>query len=309
MSRSDQGDEFFLPSVDERSQKRPPISALKERRPSYVVTLWNSLIRDHKASRLAAALTFRTIFSLVPVVIVCMVIVRGVVNLEEAEDWMRRAVYESPAWTKMFSRYSGPDVAEGINHIIAQTWQLDLADVGLAGGLLLIWAAVGLFRELETSFNEIMGITRRRPLLRRWTMYWAFVTLGPLLLFGALYGAAKTVMFLYVHPALPFAADFVAAWVMLLAIYKMLPNTEVRWSAVLLGSFVASVLWVIAKWGFEVYVIMAMPYAELYGSLALVPLFLFWLYMVCWIVLVGLEVVAFRQRRLEALEPPMPPGE
>ena len=38
---------------------------------------------------------------------------------------------------------------------------------------------------------------------------------------------------------------------------------------------------------------------QLYGSLALVPLFLFWLYMIWWIVLMGLEVVAFRQSRLE----------
>jgi membrane protein len=73
----------------------------------------------------------------------------------------------------------------------------------------------------------------------------------------------------------------------------------VRWTAALVGSLLAAVLWVIAKWAFEMYVVMAMPYSELYGSLALVPLFLFWLYMIWWIVLMGLEVVAFRQSRLE----------
>ena len=68
-----------------------------------------------------------------------------------------------------------------------------------------------------------------------------------------------------------------------------------------IGSFVSAVLWVVAKWGFGFYVSMFMPYSQLYGSLALIPLFLFWLYMIWWIVLFGLEVAAFRQGGIRTL--------
>jgi len=302
MSRSERpDDDFFLPAFG----APPPPPAMPPDEPdrwAYITALWNALVWDHKASRLAAALTYHTIFSLVPVAIVCMVVVRGVVKVEEAHDWMRRVVYDSGPWKNMFAKYPHAQFSEGLDYIISTTWNLNLADVGIAGGLLLIWAALGLFKELEQSFNEVMGVACRRPLFRRLTMYWAFVTLGPLLLFGSLYGAAKTVAWMHAHPALPFLADFLAAWLMLLVIYKALPNTTVRWYAAAIGSGLASVLWVIAKWGFEMYVMMAMPYSELYGSLALVPLFLFWLYMIWWIVLMGLEVTAFRQRRLDEAE-------
>lgn len=57
----------------------------------------------------------------------------------------------------------------------------------------------------------------------------------------------------------------------------------------------AAVLWEIAKWIFKLYVTKALPYSALYGSLALVPLFLYWLYITWLIVLFGLELTAILQ--------------
>jgi membrane protein len=125
------------------------------------------------------------------------------------------------------------------------------------------------------------------------------VTLGPLAVFGSLYGAGQTMIWLAASEWFMYLADIAAAWLMLLALYKLMPNARVSWNAAITGSVVAALLWVAMKWGFEVYVRMFMPYSELYGSLALLPLFLFWLYMVWWIVLFGLEVAAFRQHRVE----------
>jgi membrane protein len=295
---------FFLPSLDDDHgasfRHTPPPAPEDESDISHLRRAWRKLVVDHKASRLSAALTYRTIFSLVPVAIVCIVIVRGVVHLDDAQEWMRRAVYSSHTWTHLFADYIDPDaggdyIAKGIDGIMAKTWELHLTDVGVAGGLLLIWAALGLFCELEYAFNDVLGVRRGRPWIRRLTNYWAFITLGPLLLFGSLYGAGQTMVWLSAHPSVSYAADLAAAWIMLLATYKVMPNATLHWGPAVIGSFVSAVLWVAAKWGFGFYVRIFMPYSQLYGSLALIPLFLFWLYMIWWIVLFGLEVAAFRQ--------------
>lgn len=296
-------DDFFLPSIDDASAK-PPVEEEPAANDFYFYQLWRNLVRDRKASRLAAALSYRSIFSLAPLAILSIVIVRGVVHVDDAKDWMGRAVYESDVW-KSFAHYS-PDAgvgsfAKSIDDLIVQTWELNLIDLGVAGGLLLIWAAFSLFGEIEHAFNDILGVQRGRSRMRRLAVYWTFVTLGPILLFGALYGAGQTMDWLAAHPSLAYVADFAAAWFMLFLLYKFVPNASIRFLALLVGSAVAAVLWVVAKWGFEIYVTMAMPYSKLYGSLALIPLFLFWLYSVWWIVLFGLEVTAFRQTRLEKM--------
>jgi membrane protein len=79
---------------------------------------------------------------------------------------------------------------------------------------------------------------------------------------------------------------------MLFAFYLMIPNTRVRMKPALVGAFVAAFAWEIGKWLFTWYVISTVPYAELYGSLAIIPLFLFWLYINWLIILFGLELAA-----------------
>ena len=77
---------------------------------------------------------------------------------------------------------------------------------------------------------------------------------------------------------------------MLVLLYKLMPNTQVRWRPALWGAFVAAGLAEASKWGFGLYVSQALPYLKLYGAIGLVPLFLFWLYLGWLIILFGLEL-------------------
>jgi membrane protein len=79
-----------------------------------------------------------------------------------------------------------------------------------------------------------------------------------------------------------------AAFVLLFLLYALMPNTHVSVRAAAVGAIVGSVLWEGAKFAFKVYVVTAVPYSALYGSLGLIPLFLFWIYVTWLIVLFGL---------------------
>ena len=84
--------------------------------------------------------------------------------------------------------------------------------------------------------------------------------------------------------------SLLASFVLLLLVYKLLPNTHVRLRPAIWGALVAAALWSLSRWGFGLYVSKALPYMKIYGALGLIPLFLFWLYLTWLIVLFGMEL-------------------
>ena len=112
-----------------------------------------------------------------------------------------------------------------------------------------------------------------------------------------------------VGPLFAFLGQFgglAGSFVLLALLYKLLPNTLVRWRPALIGALVAATLWHVSKWGFGLYVSRALPYLKLYGAIGLIPLFLFWLYLNWLIVLFGMELAftlqAMRGRAFDHLD-------
>jgi membrane protein len=73
-------------------------------------------------------------------------------------------------------------------------------------------------------------------------------------------------------------------------LYLVLPNAKVKVRAAIWGAAVAALVWMIAKWGFKLYVTEFIPYNEIYGALGLIPLGVFWIYLSWCIVLFGLQL-------------------
>jgi DNA-binding IscR family transcriptional regulator len=87
---------------------------------------------------------------------------------------------------------------------------------------------------------------------------------------------------------------FVVSWILILLMYRLIPDTRVRWRPAAIGSFLAALSWEIGKWGFGFYVATAAKNSA-YGSLALLPLFMFWIYITWSVVLIGLEITYVQQ--------------
>lgn len=289
-----------------------------------------------RAEGMAAELTYRTIFSLIPVVVLSLVMFRVVGGLEEVQTSLENQLYsffgvpdvpasygldpedaapEDAPPEQVAADGAGPALAEpvadfgdesqevqagirrGLREATEKVASLNFASLGIVGLLLFIYTAVALLSSVEHLFNIIYEAPAGRPLHLRLAIHWSIITLGSGLLAASLYLSAQAIeYFVGVVPIgvpvrlLHHGLSVLASWVLLFLLYALMPNTKVSLRAAAVGSAVGAVLWEIAKLGFQLYVVKALPYSALYGSLGLIPLFLFWIYLTWLIILFGLAL-------------------
>ncbi len=167
--------------------------------------------------------------------------------------------------------------------------------IGLAvTSLMLLWT-------VNSTFDTIWRVTRPRPLLIRLLAYGAILTIGPLLIGGALSlsasllatgarygGQAFTWSIGWITPLIPFLLETIAFTLL----YLIAPNRRVLWLDALAGGLVAAVMFEAAKHGLALYVRLFPAYDAIYGAIAAIPVVLVWIYL-CWIAtLLGAEVAA-----------------
>jgi len=258
-------------------------------------------LRDDDAGQMAAALTYRTIFGLVPLLMVSMLAFRMFGDMDAAYRRLQTAAYGFFNFDVDVSRPEAVAFKEQLDarllDVMHAVGSLSFETIGVVGALLLIWAALGLLVSFENGANRIYRAPRGRGTLHRVVVYWTVLTLGPMLLLLVLYAAEYWLgwgeALPVVGPVFAFLGQFgilAGSFVALSLAYKLVPNTLVRWRPALVGALVAAALGHVSKWGFGLYVSRALPYLKLYGALGLIPLFLFWLYLNWLIVLFGLEL-------------------
>lgn len=286
--------------------------------------------------RMAAALAYRTIFGIVPVLVISLVVVGAVIPEQKMEQGINdlleftglsEIVIEPPPQA---APAESRDLAADPTQITADEWQqaqqaaqyaasqsrrledwiADLierirnvpkAAIGFASALILTYAAISMLVEIERAFNLIYRCVAGRHWWSRVTLYWTILTLGTILL-GAtfLVGQQFRHWVVSVEDAgvlswirvniLGYLATVLISTLLLTIAYSRVPNTRVQFRPALVGALVAAVLWEAGKWGFTQYLTFSTAYARFYGSLALIPLFLLWVYITWMIVLFGLQV-------------------
>jgi membrane protein len=178
--------------------------------------------------------------------------------------------------------------------------------LGVVGMLLLVFVAIRMLANIETTFNDIWGVTRGRNWLSRIILYWATITLGPLLLACALalagsphFQATKgfvsgTIIGGFIFQLLP----LILLWLLFALTYQLVPNTKIHFGAALIGGMVGGTLWHLNNvFGF-LYVSRVVSNSKIYGSLGLVPVFMAGLYFSWLILLFGAQVAyAFQNRK------------
>jgi len=292
-------------------------------------------LRQHRASQMAAALTYRTVFSLIPLLVVALLIIRmfggfdyfGQEVQDKLADYFGLSSLTDNGGGAAAQQTLDPDAATGSQHFPDSIQKViddideiisdvNFKSIGVVGLVILFWAAIALLVTVEQCFNNVYGAPAGRPWHMRVITYWAVITLGPILLLVSLYVAGRigpwTEHLPVIGGVFQFLSRFAAlasSWLLLFAVYALMPNAHVRRRPAMIGSFIAAVLWEIGKWGFSLYVSRAVPYSALYGSLFLIPLFLFWVYLNWLVVLFGLEITYtlqtlpdFRRRQRQALQ-------
>jgi membrane protein len=187
---------------------------------------------------------------------------------------------------------------------------------GVIGGLTLALIVLGLFMSIEDAFNEIWGVRRGRSLFKRIVFYWTVLILGAVLFFVAATALGASALFNFFVEDLPLGAHLLGLVVALLPtlskvvlvlvlalFYRFIPNTRVFWRAAFTGALVVAGLLMLNNYLAFIYFRRVLINKSLYGSLGILPMLMFGLYIFWFFVLVGgqlsyaVQNVRFRSSR------------
>ncbi len=254
--------------------------------------LWRATVEaitrafDGEAVQLRAmALTYLSIFALVPALVVVFSVVQALTGMERIAAQLNAFILDNLA-------VGARNTLEP--YLARFTSNAHAASAGLVGGALLAWSAISLFSNVERAINDLWGIRRRRMLRRQVLTYWVGLTLGPLLLAGsvALAVGARAWLAGTGLGSIAAAGSVLLTCSFFAVIYWLVPFTRVRPSAALGAGLVAGLAWEAAKWGYAEAVTRFFHYNAIYGSVAVLPTFLLWLF-VSWTILLSGARIAY----------------
>jgi membrane protein len=247
-----------------------------------------NFLNDHCMLR-ASALAFTSILSLVPFLALTFSVLKGFGIQHRVEPLV-------------MAQLSGgsQEVASKIIDYIDNT---SMGSLGAFGLLALIAAVITLLGNIEEALNAIWGVDETRSLQRKFSDYLSVVIVAPILIFTAIsitsFLESQSIMKWLVENS--YAGDLLLAtlhlvpymitWIALTFLYIFIPNTPVRILPALLGGVLAGTCWQVAQWGYIYFQVGVANYNVIYGTVAVLPIFMVWIYTSWLIVLFGAEIV------------------
>ncbi len=252
----------------------------------FVVLVFSRFIA-HGGLERAGSLAYTTLLSLVPLMTVVFAILTAFPVGERVNEVVQDFIFSNfiPAAGEVVHRYL-LEFSSKASHLS-----------GL-GFMALLLVAVLLVHSIDRTFNAIWEVRRKRRPLNRFLVYWAVISLGPLLVGASLLVTSYLVSLPAVTEVtaegvgkrllewLPVAMSALA----FALIYWLVPNRPVKGWHALAGGIFAAILFEWSKQAFAWYLTTFPTYEVVYGALAAVPIFLIWLYLSWLVVLLGAEL-------------------
>lgn len=246
--------------------------------------------REERLGLTAGSLTFTTLISLVPLLTVMLAIFTAFPMFSSFQASLEQYFLKS---------LIPPNIAKPVLGALTQ-FAAKANRLGVVGLVALGVTALALMLTIDRTLNAIWRVHRPRPMAQRVLVYWAGLTLGPLLLGGSLtltsYAISVGQGLFTKMPgdvaALLRSADIVLLGLAMAGLFHYVPNTHVRWRHALLGGIFVSLAFALAKSALAWYVKQVPTYSTLYGAFATVPIFLIWIYLGWVIVLLGAILAA-----------------
>jgi len=249
----------------------------------------------NQGSLRAGGLTYLTLMALVPGLTVLLAIAGAFGIRDELRGWVEARFRDAPQ--------SFVEIKDFVMRLVDG---VKLEVLGTVGFLAFVWVVMSLLAKVEQALNATWRAERGRTLARRYADYVAILFLIPMLVLVST--ALRTVLeFDWIWMGLPWLERFVRSgvrmlpfafiWMAAALVYKVMPNVRVRWSAAVVAGFVAGLSWHVALGVFIQLQVRLSRSNAIYGSLALLPVLLLYLYISWMIVLWGAEVCYVVQNR------------
>lgn len=242
----------------------------------------------------ASALAFTTLLSLIPVLAILFMFFKAFGG-EMVETKIKPLIYE------YLTAGIGDNITEYIDSFLSSATVDTLGSIGF---IFLLAAVYSILSSIETSFNAIWQINKNRSPVEMLKTYLTIIFITPILLIVSIWlttrmqflmnigdsfwGGFSTFMLYYFTP-------FVLVFLLFFALVVIIPNTAVKYSNAFVGAFFGALAFTIFKELFIHYTKLAVSYNKIYGSIAVLPFFMFWIYCSWIVVLLSVEVTYVRQ--------------
>jgi len=252
----------------------------------FIVTRFN----QDRCAQIAASLTFTTLLSIVPLITIALTMFSAFPVFEDFSIEIKTFLLNNLM----------PDKAGSVITRYMQQFAESAAKLTAVGIALLASTAMLMMLTIDKAFNTIWRVSRPRPLLKRLVIYWAVLTLAPLLigaslsltswLVGLSMGYAKHIPILGVGSLKVLPVFFTTvAFAML---FRLVPNRHVPRTHALIGALVAAFVFESMNRVFGYYISHFPTYKLVYGAFASVPIFLMWIYLSWLTILCGAVITA-----------------
>jgi len=241
----------------------------------------SALFQD-KLSYYSASLSFYTLFSIIPILVIVLSIFTHLPYFDEVYSSIQVILFEN-----LMPTHSN-EILTHINSFVANSTQL-----GMVGVIYVLFASMMFFKNYDYIINDIFEC-ERRAFWSSVSIYWTLVTLTPIMMVLSFYLSAQIQAILsqnaytegiHLLQILP----YFIIWSIFFLSYKISANTSITNTAAGISSFIASLAWYLAKNGFVFYVVHNKTYMSIYGGLSTLLFFFLWIYISWAIFLHGMK--------------------
>jgi membrane protein len=244
----------------------------------------------------AMSLVYTTLLSLVPLLAVSFSVLKGFGVHSALEPMLVQAL--EPL---------GPQAQEIANRLIGYVDKTDVGVLGSVGLVVLLYSVLSLIQKIEQVFNITWRVEQSRPFAQRFGQYLSVLLIGPVLFFSAVGATASLSSNALVKELLTVAplglllemTGRLVPYLLITAafafVYVFVPNTRVRFLPALTGALIAGLLWQGIGAMFAHFMAGSTRYAAIYSSLAILILFMIWVYIAWLILLVGSSIAFYVQ--------------
>ncbi len=257
--------------------------------------IWSLILRrfgEDQCLRIAASLSYTSLLSLVPLMAISFAIFAAFPAFDGVQHQLQAYVFEN------FVPAAGDAVAKYLQTFTEKTG--GMTTVGIVG---LGVTAIMLLSTIEDAMNRIFRVREKRPFVSRLLMFWALMTLGPLLMGASL--SLSTYFYALTNwvdvsgvggiNVSSFASVILPNVMMMAALtffYVFVPNRTISFRNGIIGGVTAGFFFAVLKKLFGLYVSHFPSYQAIYGVLATIPIFLIWMYLTWAVVLIGALLTA-----------------
>ncbi len=260
------------------------------------ILAFKGFFEDRAAVR-AAALTYFTMLSIVPIFAIAFAIARNFGFEDRLHEVINNNMTEQDEIMKW--------VTQMVDNLLANARGGILAGVG---GVIFFWSVIQVLNNIEASFNDIWQIRKARSPARKFSDYLAIMILSPFAigLSGSMLVKMQTAAeeFQLIAPVLQVlikSVPFISTWLLFTIVYIVMPNTKVKFKYALIAGVFAGTVAVIFQSLYQDLQIGVWRFNTFYGSIAMIPLFLLWLQITWLILLMGAEL-SFAYQNIENYE-------